>query len=163
MIPSQIAMKTREYMDAYNIEIAVADTGGLGKSIVEEFRQRYHLPIRPAEKSKKGSYIEMMNSDFQRGLIKVSPHSAIVDEWELLQWQEDRKKEDSRYENHLSDACLYAWRESRHYRYAGEPIAPPEFGSAAWAKAEEDRMFQQTVKALDKEESPWWGKQNLFN
>ena len=163
MIPSQIAMKTREYMEAYNIEIAVADTGGLGKSIVEEFRQRYNLPIRPAEKSKKGSYIEMMNSDFQRGLIKVGKHSPIVDEWELLQWQEDRKKEDPRYENHLSDACLYAWRESRHYRYEGETIAPPEYGTAAWAKAEEDRMFQQAVKSLDKEESPWWGKQNLFN
>ena len=163
MIPSQIALKIREYLDTYNIDITVADTGGLGKSIVEEFRHRYNLPVRAAEKSKKGSYIEMMNSDFQRGLIKAGKHSPIIDEWELLQWKDDRKKEDPRYDNHLADACLYAWRESRHYRYAGEPIAPPEYGTAKYWAQEEERMFSNAIKSVDKEDAPWWYKSHLYN
>jgi len=163
MIPSQIAMKIRELLDVYKIDITVADTGGLGKSIVEEFRHRYNLPIRAAEKSKKGAFIEMMNSDFQRGLIKAGSQSPIVDEWELLQWQDDRKKEDPRYDNHLADACLYAWRESRHYRYAGEPIAPPEYGTPRFWAQEEERMFSDAIKSVDKEDAPWWYKSHLYN
>ena len=163
MIPSQIAAKIQEYHAAYKIDITVADTGGLGKSIVEEFRHRYGLPVRAAEKSKKGSYIEMMNSDFQRGLIKVSPHSPIVDEWQLLQWKDDRKKEDPRYDNHLADACLYAWRESRHYRYAGEPITPPAYGTDAYWERVEASMFKESLRKTNSEAGSWWEKEHLFN
>ena len=60
------------------------------------------------------SYIDMMNSDLADGILKVTRDSDILDEWQNLQWDEDHRKEDGRFENHLADAALTPG-ECRHY------------------------------------------------
>ena len=123
---------------------------------MEEFRQRWALPIRPAEKRNKDSYIELMNSDLACGHIQVEEESPLVEEWKLLQWDEDRRKEDPRFENHLSDACLYAWRESKHYTYV-EELAPPKLGTPEYYKSLESRIWQSQEDALAIQDTQsWW-------
>ena len=106
MLPSEIAERIRAYIEQYSFTSIVADTGGLGKSIVEEFKQRWALPIRAAEKKNKASYVELMNSDLASGFVRVQADSQLLEEWRLLQLEEARKKEDGRFELHLSYDCL---------------------------------------------------------
>jgi len=163
MIPAQIAEKIKELDSQYDFNIMVADTGGLGKSIVEEFRFRYELPVRAAEKRNKASYIELMNSDLHCGFVKVFEGCEILDEWDLLQWDEDRKKEDSRFENHLADACLYAWRESKHYTYKQKAIAPKQ-GSPEYYDALENEIWEKQAQAIDnKDGEAWWEHEWTLN
>ena len=157
MLPVDIAAKVRELDSAYNFTTMVADTGGLGKSIVEEFRKRYSLPLKAAEKRNKGSYIELLNDDLATGKVKVLDQS-ILSEWDVLQWDEDRRKEDPRFENHLSDACLYAWRESRHYTFQEDESYIPE-GFCE----EEFKIMQRIEGKLYKPEKPWWESEWTLN
>ena len=153
LLPSEIAQKIHEYNDIYNFTSIVADTGGLGKSIVEEMRQRWGLAIRPAEKRNKAAYIELMNSDLAAGNILVDGMSDLVDEWRLLQWDEDRRKEDGRFDNHLSDACLYAWRESRHFTHE-EEILPPQRGTKEYFEQwERDYWSKAAMRIEDSEQT----------
>jgi len=95
------------------------------KQAVEEMRQRYTLPLIPAEKTGKRDYIELLNSDLTLGHIRILPKAQpLVDEWASLVWDE-RKFRSGKYEehptcpNHLSDAFLYAWRYV--YNYCAKP------------------------------------------
>jgi hypothetical protein len=156
MLPSDIAEKIKQYNREYDFRVMVADTGGLGKSIVEEFRFRHGLAMRAAEKRNKLSYIELMNSDLASARIKVLEGCGVLDEWRLLQWDEDRPKEDGRFENHLADAALYAWRESRHYASVARE-EEPDIGSIVYYEREADRMEQRAVdKLAQKDGNTWW-------
>ena len=148
LLPSEIAQKVYDYNEIYNFTSMVADTGGLGKSIVEEMRQRWALPILPAQKKNKAAYIELMNSDLAAGNILVNGLSDLVDEWRLLQWDEDRRKEDGRFDNHLSDACLYAWRESKHFTHE-EEFLPPERGSPEFHKKWENDYWNKVAAKIE--------------
>ena len=163
MLPSEIAERIGAYSEQYNFTSIVADTGGLGKSIVEEFKQRWALPIRAAEKKNKASYIELMNSDLASGFVRVQADSQLLEEWRLLQWDEDRKKDDGRFENHLSDACLYAWRESKHFTYSAE-VLPPTVGSPEYYKQVEKDLWAGKTRDLERSETEsWWDDRWMMN
>ena len=70
-----------------------------------------------------------------------------MDEWKRIQWTEDRKKEDPRYPNDLSDAGLYGWRECYHWLYE-EEVVGPDYGTEEYWEHEADRMEQQEVDEL---------------
>ena len=162
MIPTEIAQHIRELTNVYEFIKIVVDTGGLGKSIAEEFRIRYQLPITPASKYDKFAYIELLNSDLASGFIKLPRGSGLEDEWRLLQWDEKRQKESERCENHLSDAFLYAWRESRHY-CSEELVRAPKYGTNQWFTDECAKMEEEELQRLEKVDDPddWWETENL--
>jgi hypothetical protein len=140
MIVSQVAEHIRalwhqpsmQCTGPFRFAAMVADAGGLGLQIVEEIRQRHHLPLVPAEKQGKKGVIDVFNSDLQTGRLKVLPTAmSIVEEWGSLIWDEKEKAkyparwlEDGRFDNHLADAALYAWRTSRNYDAV--PAAAPD-------------------------------------
>lgn len=136
MIPSAIAAHIEQIRREHRPGAIVCDTGGLGKGYVEEFKQRYGLPVEPAKKQHKLAYMEMMRGDLRSGTLRVDPfrNRELLDEWALLPFNEDRSGEDERFENHLSDAALYAWREARAYYRPEE--AEPEPGTLAAQEAE---------------------------
>ena len=158
MIPKEIAERISYYQEMYHFTRIVADTGGLGKQIVKEFNKHYGLAVHAAEKKDKFGFIELMNSDMLTGRVKVLQGCGLIAEWELLQWDDDRKKEDGRFENHLADACLYAWRESRHFAYESR-FRIPALGSPERFDWEEKRHLEQLeAKILDENngDKSWW-------
>jgi hypothetical protein len=93
----------------------VADTGGLGRSITEEMRMRYDLPMIAAEKTEKMTAIDMVNCDFvDRRLFVHSSCKSLCNQYETLTW-DDKHKEDPTLPNDLCDSALYPLRFSRHY------------------------------------------------
>lgn len=108
------------YITDYEIHTIVIDNAS--KQVVESLKVRFELydvVIHAAEKTDKFEHIELMNSDFIMGRIKLlKPKTkALSDEYaDLILDPNSRKKaEHPACENHLCDASLYAWRHARNY------------------------------------------------
>lgn len=113
---TSVANKVKEFEQKYAFARKVIDAGALGKMINAELASRHGVHLDPAEKKDKLGHIENFNSDLLMGRIKV-PTSAqdLHEEWTSLPWHENKREEHPKYANHLSDACLYAWRDAKHY------------------------------------------------
>jgi hypothetical protein len=157
LIPAQWAELIQAMIEKYEPVSVVGDAGALGKAIIEEFKSRYHIPIKAAEKTKKLAYIELCNGDLLSGAIQIKSDSPLASEMRILQWDPDKKgKEDERTPNDLCDSFLYAWREARHY--LGETLElPPEPGTDLAHEREAKRMLERELEAFEESKStPWW-------
>lgn len=121
-----VANKIREYQRRYTFSKIVMDSGGIGKMVVEELAVRHGLPVEAAEKKDKLGAIELLNADLHEKRLMVLENEPVLSEWAVLQWDEKRKGEDSRYPNHCSDATLYAYRESLQWAWRPKPVLPKE-------------------------------------
>lgn len=151
--------KAKEFIDRYNPVKTVIDPGAGGKSIAETYRKRYGVSILGAQKNEKADHIEIMNSDFNSGRIKsLASNSALHEQWEIIQWDEDRKREDERYVCDLADAALYAYRESTHYTQS-VPLPEPEKFTPTYWQLEAQRMEEELEEALMRKNSTEWWEQ----
>jgi hypothetical protein len=83
------------------------------KQAVEEMRRRHSLPVRPANKTGKSDFIELMNGEFIQGRKRLAPACAAhAEEHANLVWDDrsDKREEHPTCANRLADAALYAWR-----------------------------------------------------
>ena len=130
----------------------VADSGALGKKIVEELRQRFALNVFPAEKARKNEFIMLLNDALRQSKLKVRPASRLVDDWNMLTWKKagDKRIVNPNYHSDIADAALYAWRECRAFQKQ-ELIERPAYGSVEeqneWL-AKQDNLLANPV--------PWW-------
>lgn len=157
MIPGDIAAVLRDYQERYEPISIVIDTGGLGKAISEEFKRRYQIPVKAAEKTKKNDYITMLNDDLRNGRVKVRSGGDLSQEWDLLQWDGgDKRREHPAYKNHLSDAFLYAWRESLHWTHRPQAVVPSVHDPhrPQWEAAEMERRVEEQWQENQSKE--WW-------
>ena len=163
-----IARKIRWLDTEYEFERIVADTGGLGKMVVEEMSKRYSLDILPAQKRQKHDHIELLNSDFKKGKLLIvdnDENRELIDELELLEWDlNERTKgrfvERADCQNHASDAMLYVWRESLAFLHQAEALQPL-LGSDEWFRAEEKRMEESALAKIVDVEEEWWDQPGL--
>ena len=148
LIPSKMAGKIIEYRDKYKPTSIVADTGGLGKAIVEEFKTKYRILVEKADKTEKLANIEIVNGDLISGHFKLLKTSETVKEMKTHQWDAEKKnKEDDRTENHNADAALYAFRKCKqHLSKPKEEQA--KFGTPEYFEREANRMMDETVKNI---------------
>lgn len=105
MTVSDVAERIKYYQKEHQYLQITIDAGAQGKMIAEEIRQRFGVPLIAAEKHGKAGFIEIMNSDFQNGLIKLVDEKTkeLQDELMNLIWDSEKstRVEDSRYSNHL--------------------------------------------------------------
>lgn len=157
LIPSAVAAHVERLRGEYDFNQIVADSGGLGKGYVEEMRQRYGLPIEAAEKRNKLAYIELLRGDLGAGTIQFigRANQELLDEYALLQWNDSRTLPDDRYEDHLADAQLYAFRACKAFLYEPEEL-PPKVGTAEWYKLQEDLLEQDLMKEFRQQQKSSW-------
>lgn len=157
MIPSACAERVRELDAVYHFDRIVGDIGGLGKGYAEEMRQRYGIPIEPAEKRNKLGYIALLNGAFSRGeLLVVKPRNQdLIRELEELPWNEERTAEEPGFENHLTDAMLYGWRAAAAWNEEDAKPPGPAPGSPEWWKqkavADKELAVQESMKRARRE------------
>lgn len=127
---SGVAEKIKEYQKRFAFRTMVVDAAN--KQAVEEMRLIHGLPLWAAEKAGKEGHIALLNSDFQtaRVLIVKDTNQELIKELENLIWNQralllGKHREDSRKENHLTDALLYGHHNSRHYWFEAKPIINP--------------------------------------
>lgn len=122
MTVGDVSERIKYYLREYPSAKVVMDLGAQGKMIGEEIRQRYQIPVIAAEKQGKAGFIEIFNSELMAGKIQLVEEKTteLASEWMNLIWdtEKEARVEDSRYPNHLSDACLYLHRYC--YNYAAQ-------------------------------------------
>ena len=160
MLASDVEAKIERFMADYDFSSIVMDTGGgASRMLLETFKERSGLPVKPAKKSSdKIGMIKLMNSDLKNGTIQVAKGMQLLQEWDKLQYNKSKTAEDRRFDNHLSDAALYAWMESRHFLHETAPLEPVK-GSKEWYERLEDRIEQNLLEREQKEkyDSDLWG------
>jgi hypothetical protein len=166
LTPSEAARITLELNARYHFNRIVGDVGGLGKGFAEEARQRFAVPVMPAQKTNKRGYIELFNGDLRAGLIRVVPDKCKqwIEEAQICQWDDVPKdhpqyhqREDPRFDNHCLDAALYGWRECKAFAEDADPGLEPE-------PSIEERLRQQHLdrwerkKEADEQGQDWFSR-----
>ena len=153
MLTSEVEEKIHRFMKDYNFTSIVMDSGGgASKMLLETFKQRSGIPVKPAHKSgDKVGMIKIMNSDLKACNVKVKRGMELLKEWDKLQYNKAGTAEDKRFDNHLSDACFYAWQESRHFLYEEKemPVIP---GSKEYYRRLEEEMEQKLLERDEQEQ-----------
>lgn len=148
---TDVANAIKGYRTKYNISKIVVDNAN--KQAVEEIQKRHQLSLTPADKTGKSDFIEIMNSELICGNIKLHSKAAwaLAQEWQNLIWKEKgtKREENPSCDNHLSDACLYAWRFC--YNYLGQrPSKPILPGTQEYYDAEVERMESEAEEYFKK-------------
>ena len=137
-----------------------ADTGGLGKLLVETLCARGWF-IEAAKKADKNDAIELVNADFQSGRIQVIENSELAGQLETVPWdmsngtkaelaKTGRLREDKAIPNDVTDAFLYLHRGCHHLFSVGAKDAGPLPGTTEWWQAREKAeldAFKRKVRA----------------
>lgn len=156
---TDLAKAVGDRIERYKASRVVADTGGLGKKIVEELRKRYALPIVAAEKSRKAEHIEILNDALRTKKFFAKRESRFAQDCALIEWDHDKSNPDrlvisDAYHSDITDAVLYAFRESLHWLYEPEVIIP-KAGTPAWIKEQEREMEEVAIKGLQDDNDQW--------
>lgn len=167
LIPSVVAARVESLMGRYPYTRIVADTGGFGKGYAEEMKQKFHIPVIAANKVNKLTFIEMLNGDLRSGVLKLAKdrNEDLIEEISLLQWDENKIGYnkfifDRNFQDHLSDAFLYAWREGFHHHLDFER-EQPKFGTRPYWQKEAQKMEDADVERHNSKNDPenqWWLK-----
>jgi hypothetical protein len=159
MTVTEAAEKVHELQKQYPFSKVVGDLGGMGKAFGEEFQRRWGIPIEAAQKTNKRGYIGLLNgASERRELVIVEPtNTALLKELAELPWSdESHQKEADGFDNHLTDALLYAWRATTAYSQplAVAPITDPldvirKQTAAIWSRYEEDLRRSKAEEQSD--------------
>jgi hypothetical protein len=157
-----LAVMLRGLVEKYQPQAMVMDTGGLGKKIAEEMRQRSGLPVKPAEKQDKYTHIELLNDSLRSARFLVPAGSRFGSDAMLLEWDQDastpdRMRVSDRFHSDIIDAVLYAFREAQHWMHvpevqkpaAGTPEAMESQAKTYWQELEERAEAEAAERALD--------------
>lgn len=141
-----------------SIDTVVVDEGGLGKGYADDWRVRASTEwsasarsfphIKAAQKRDKLGYVEFLNGELDRGglLVADCPETQqLLEEIELLQWNEDRTGYDDRFLDHAADAWLYGWRECFAWSEGTAPNAGPAHGTPEWTAMMAIKAKEQAI------------------
>ncbi len=137
----------------YNPHSIVMDAGGLGKKIVESISSRFSIGIKAAEKSRKFEYIELLNDSLRTGKFFAKETGKFAEDTQKVEWNRDKSTGDKlvvsdRFHSDITDAVLYAFRESLHFlsEPAVDKIRP---GTAEWREKEVAEMEETATKMME--------------
>ncbi len=160
LTPTEAAQIALSLTKKYPFARMVGDSGGLGKGYIEEARRRFRLPLEAAEKNNKRGFIELLVGDLKTRHLKVfHSNTELLAEWDMLPWDEEKEMPKDGYEDHLSDACLYAWRATYSYLEEARKVGPKP-GSTEWLVAEAESIFEKRLAEVQKKESEWWEEES---
>lgn len=130
----------------YPISKMIMDEGALGKKAAEELRRRKHLPIQPADKTRKQENVEILNDCLRRGRLKAKSASRFAQDSYLVQIDWDKSTPEriiikKNPHSDIIDSVLYAFKESPAFTYVAT-VDKPKYGTKEWAEAQQSQMFE---------------------
>lgn len=144
-------------------ECMTGDRAGLGKMIFEEFATIHDIYIIRAEKGEKEDFVELINTDFDQGIICIKPYSKLAEQ--LLEHRfvikNGRRRDSDETANDCCDAFVYAYRYCEHKRWRPLPVKAKLYSDEYYQELE-ILMEQQAIKAEKARNSPaeldkdWW-------
>lgn len=146
---TELVEQINEIRSRYNISKMVCDEGGLGKKLAEEIRRRHHIPLQPADKTRKMENAEFLNDAMRTQMFKGFRHSRFSQDCNLVEIDRDKSRPDKtilsdRYHSDIIDAVLYAFRESPAYACKANP-SKPKPGTPDYYNEEISEMEQAAI------------------
>jgi hypothetical protein len=118
---TQLAERLAALGTKYSPRAVVADTGALGKKIVDEINRRYRMGITAAEKVRKLEHIELLNDALRSGRFYARANGPFAQDAMRVEWDRERPeapKISDRFHSDITDAVLYAYRSCLHWRHS---------------------------------------------
>lgn len=150
--------KQRQYGKFEKIYVDHGNNGGA--MLLNMLIQKYGLPAEKSIKTEKYDGIELQNSGFARGEIKIIEHTELENQLSSVQWdlENDSKpnlarngklKIDRKCKKDAFDAFLYLYRGAMHH-YATDREAPkiPDYGTPEWAKKFNEMELERYRKQI---------------
>lgn len=163
---SALSSSIEKIIQNYNPSTIVMDTGGLGKKIAEEITRRKHIPIKPADKSRKMENIEFLNDWLRQGKFKAKKDSIFVSDSYRLQKDLDKTTPDrivikDTFHSDIIDAVLYAFKESPAFTYQSKD-KEFKYGTKEWQEEESKRMEEAAEEFFKKQEEEMTNGSGIF-
>ena len=121
-----VVYRARYLTEKYRPARIRIDSAGAGKIIVktleEEIRCRFGIPVQAAEKQSKAAYMRIFDSDICQGKVKI-PHGELWSQMQHLVKEPRKGIEAEGQAADLADAALYAFRDCRHF--IADALPPP--------------------------------------
>jgi hypothetical protein len=152
---------------SYSFHKMVMDTGGLGKKIAEELKERYGIPLEAADKLRKQENVEILNDALRLGNFKANKDGQFAQDTYLIQVDWDKSTPDKiiiRKKPHsdIIDAVLYAFKESPAYHYK-DPVVMPKVGTAEYDRLQEEQHVQAAMEKVKRDNELRDGKNSFGN
>ena len=110
--------------------------------------------VKAAEKSRKFEYIELLNDALRTGKFKAKPDGIFAQDCMLVEYDKSKSNGDKfvvsdAYHSDITDAVLYAYRESLHWiaEVVEQPL--PKAGSDEWMAQQIAQIEAQLKADLD--------------
>lgn len=146
----------------YSFHKMVIDTGGLGKKIAEELKERHGIPLEAADKQRKQENAEILNDALRQGTFKARKDSRFATDSYLIQIDWDKSTPDKivikkKPHSDIIDAVLYGFKESPAYHYT-KPVERAKFGTHEYDKEQEEQHIKAAIEKVDQEKQVKDGK-----
>lgn len=143
MLLTDIRDHARALIDRYGVSRVVIDQGGLGKTIAQSLAHQYGISNEPAEKRDKPAAIRQVRDMLRRWYLPVHEERCrqLLEEWRVLQWDEDRLSHAEGMADHCADAVLYLVRS-----FVGLQVKSGEPEVAAARVTEGDRWRREMLR-----------------
>jgi len=152
-LTDDLAQQIRQITKGIRVRDMVADTGGLGKKIVEDLKDRYSLMIEPADKMGKIANYRFLDNALRTGNFKAKRNSRFAQDCAILERDYDKSTPDKIVVKGHSDAVdstLYAFVLSPAYNYT-PPIIKPKPGTPEFIKEQEEQHIKSLVEQVKRE------------
>ena len=153
---TELVQQINSLRDKYSISKMVIDEGGLGKKLAEELRRRHHIPVQPADKSRKMENVAFLNDALRLGKFKAKRNSAFAQDSYAVQIDHEKSTPDriivkKGFHSDIIDAVLYGFKESPAFTYQ-KPVVLPKYGTPEWYVKEVLDMEKNAVEYFESEE-----------
>lgn len=154
---TDLARQIEELYKKYKPISMVMDAGALGKKIQSEFSRRFSLSIKAAEKTRKFEYIELLNDAMRTRKFFAKETGAFAEDSQKVEWNMDKSSGDklivsNRFHSDITDAVLYAFRDSLHF--LAEDLVPAiRPGTEEWIEREKELMEETALQMMEAKKS----------
>lgn len=147
---TELVGQIHELEAKYDFSKIVIDEGGLGKKLAEELRRRHHIPVQPADKTRKMENVAFLDDALRTARFKARKESRFAQDSYLVEKDRDKSTPDriivsNKYHSDIIDATLYAFKESPAFAYI-PPIPEAKPGTPEWMQRQVNEMEEQAME-----------------
>lgn len=154
-LTDDLAKQIREITNGRRVRDMVADTGGLGKKVVEDLKDRYSFMIEPADKAGKMANYRFLNNALRTGNFKAKKTSRFAQDCNILERDDDKSTPDRIIVKGHSDAIdstLYAFKLSPAYNYT-PAIVKAKPGTTEFIKEQEELHIKAITEQINRDKA----------
>lgn len=150
-----LADQIKRLDSTYKFRQIIADTGGVGKKVIETLIYQYSLVIDPADKKGKIADYNLLNNALRTGNFRARKESRFAQDCNILKRDREKSTPDKIIVEGHSDAVdsvLYAFAFSPAYDYV-----PPKFtaqpGTPEYIKEQEALHKQAIIEKIQRDQA----------